>query len=152
MIIKALGHEPLPVYGDGQNVRDWLYVEDHAAALTLVLEAGRIGETYNIGGRNERTNLDVVRTICDLLDHKAPSAKGSHHRLISFVRDRPGHDRRYAIDASKLEAELGWRATETFETGLARTVAWYLENRTWWQAILERGYKVQRIGLSEASA
>jgi dTDP-glucose 4,6-dehydratase len=152
MIIKALSYEPLPVYGDGQNIRDWLYVEDHATALTLVLESGRVGETYNIGGRNERTNLDVVRTICGLLDRKAPSAKGSHHSLIAFVRDRPGHDRRYAIDASKLETELGWRAAETFETGLARTVAWYLENRAWWQAILDRGYKAQRIGLSEAKA
>ncbi len=146
MIIKALAGEPLPVYGDGQNVRDWLYVEDHARALTLVLEHGRIGETYNIGGHNERTNLHVVETICTLLDELAPSSRGSYHRLISFVADRPGHDRRYAIDASKLENELGWRAVETFETGLAKTVQWYVQNRSWWQKILDRGYKAERIG------
>ena len=147
MIIKGLAEEPLPVYGDGQNVRDWLYVEDHARALTLVLERGRVGETYNIGGRNERSNLVVVETICDLLDRLEPSARGSRRRLISFVADRPGHDRRYGIDASKLENELGWRATDTFETGLAKTVQWYLNNRSWWQAILDRGYEARRIGL-----
>ena len=147
MIIKGLNEEPLPVYGDGQNVRDWLYVEDHAKALTLVLECGRVGETYNVGGRNERTNLVVVQSICDLLDGLEPSARGSRRRLISFVADRPGHDRRYAIDPSKLENELGWRATETFETGLAKTVRWYLDNRSWWQAILDRGYRPERIGL-----
>ena len=149
MIIKGLAHEPLPVYGDGQNVRDWLYVDDHAKALTTVIERGRIGETYNVGGRNERANLAVVQSICDLLDELEPSTCGSRHRLISFVTDRPGHDRRYGIDASKLESELGWRAEETFETGLAKTVRWYLENRSWWQAILDRGYKAERIGLSE---
>ena len=149
MIIKGLAHEPLPVYGDGQNVRDWLYVDDHAKALTTVIERGRIGETYNVGGRNERANLAVVQSICDLLDELEPSTSGSRHRLISFVTDRPGHDRRYGIDASKLEGELGWRAEETFETGLAKTVRWYLENRSWWQAILDRGYKAERIGLSE---
>jgi len=148
IIIKGLADEPLPVYGDGQNVRDWLYVEDHAKALTHVVERGRIGETYNIGGRNERANLFVVQAICDLLDRLQPSARGSRHQLISFVADRPGHDRRYAIDASKLENELGWRAAETFETGLAKTVQWYLENRRWWQAILDRGYKAERVGLS----
>ena len=147
VIIKALAEEPLPVYGDGQNVRDWLYVEDHARALTLVLERGLVGESYNIGGRNERTNLAVVQSICDLLDRLAPSAHGSRRRLISFVADRPGHDRRYAIDASKLGNELGWRAAETFESGLAKTVQWYLENRSWWQTILDRGYKAERIGL-----
>jgi dTDP-glucose 4,6-dehydratase len=146
IIIKALAGDSLPVYGDGQNIRDWLYVEDHAKALTLVVERGRVGETYNIGGRNERTNLFVVETICDLLDRLAPSTRGSCHRLISFVPDRPGHDRRYAIDASKIERELGWRAVETFETGLAKTVRWYLDNRAWWQAILDRGYKADRIG------
>ena len=148
IIIKGLADEPLPVYGDGQNVRDWLYVEDHAKALTHVVERGRIGETYNIGGRNERANLFVVQAICDLLDRLQPSARGSRHQLISFVTDRPGHDRRYAIDASKLENELGWRAAETFETGLAKTVQWYLENRRWWQAILDRGYKAERVGLA----
>jgi dTDP-glucose 4,6-dehydratase len=147
MIIKGLAGEPLPVYGDGQNVRDWLYVEDHAKALTLVLERGRVGATYNIGGHNERANLVVVQLICGLLDRLEPSIHGSRRRLISFVADRPGHDRRYAIDASKLEDELGWRATETFETGLAKTVEWYLGNRSWWQAILNRGYKAERIGL-----
>jgi dTDP-glucose 4,6-dehydratase len=150
IIIKGLAHEPLPVYGDGQNVRDWLYVEDHARALTLVLECGRSGETYNVGGRNERANLAVVQAICDLLDRLQPSTRGSRQQLISFVTDRPGHDRRYAIDASKLENELGWRAAETFETALAKTVQWYLENRWWWQAILDRGYKAERVGLSEA--
>ena len=146
IIIKALAGESLPVYGDGKNVRDWLFVDDHARALTLVLEKGRISETYNIGGRNERTNLHVVEMICTLLDELAPLNRGSHHRLISFVTDRPGHDRRYAIDASKLENELGWRAAETFETGLAKTVRWYLQNRPWWQKILERGYKAERVG------
>ncbi|AMN43606.1 dTDP-glucose 4,6-dehydratase [Rhodoplanes sp. Z2-YC6860] len=147
MIIKGLAEDPLPVYGDGRNIRDWLYVEDHARALTLVLERGRIGQTYNIGGRNERTNLHVVTTICELLDRLEPSSHGSRQRLISFVADRPGHDRRYAIDAAKLESELGWRAVETFESGLAKTVQWYLDNRSWWQAILERGYKATRIGV-----
>ena len=147
VIVKGLAEEPLPVYGDGQNIRDWLYVEDHARALTLVVERGRIGETYNIGGRNERSNLVVVQTICDLLDRLEPCARGSRRRLISFVADRPGHDRRYAIDASKLENELDWRATDTFETGLAKTVQWYLNNRSWWQAILDRGYQARRIGL-----
>jgi dTDP-glucose 4,6-dehydratase len=151
MIIKGLAHELLPVYGDGQNVRDWLNVEDHAKALTHVLERGSIGETYNIGGRNERANLTVVQVICDLLDRFEPSSLGSRHRLISFVTDRPGHDRRYGIDASKLENELGWRAEETFDSGLAKTVRWYLNNRHWWQAILDRGYKPERAGLSELS-
>ncbi|KAA5595966.1 dTDP-glucose 4,6-dehydratase [Blastochloris sulfoviridis] len=147
MILKGLAGETLPVYGDGQNVRDWLYVEDHARALTLVVEHGRVGETYNVGGRNERTNLAVVETICDLLDRDAPQPAGPHRRLISFVTDRPGHDRRYAIDATKLETELGWRAQESFETGIDKTVRWYLENRAWWQAILERGYQAKRIGV-----
>jgi dTDP-glucose 4,6-dehydratase len=148
MIIKGLASEPLPVYGDGKNVRDWLYVEDHARALRLVLERGNVGETYNVGGRNERTNLHVVETICDLLDDMAPTADGSHRRLITFVADRPGHDRRYAIDASKLERELGWRAQENFETGIEKTVRWYIEERHWWQAILDRGYQARRVGLA----
>lgn len=147
VIIKGLAEDQLPVYGDGLNVRDWLYVEDHASALALVLERGGVGETYNIGGRNERTNIHVVRTICDLLDQMAPSRNGSRRRLISFVEDRPGHDRRYAIDAGKIERELGWRARESFETGLEKTVRWYLENRSWWQAIIERGYHAKRVGL-----
>ncbi|OKO73838.1 dTDP-glucose 4,6-dehydratase [Bradyrhizobium sp. AS23.2] len=146
MIIKGMAGESLPVYGDGQNVRDWLFVEDHAKALALVLERGAPGETYNVGGRNERTNLHVVQSICDLLDEEVPSGDGVRRRLISFVKDRPGHDRRYAIDASKLEGELGWRAEENFDTGLAKTVRWYCENRHWWQAILDRGYRKTRLG------
>jgi len=147
MIIKGLAGEKLPVYGDGQNIRDWLYVEDHAKALTLVLERGVVGETYNVGGRNERTNLHVVETICNLLDHVAPSSHGARRNLISFVTDRPGHDRRYAIDASKLEREVGWRAEENFETGIEKTVRWYVEQQPWWRAILERGYATKRVGL-----
>ncbi len=147
MIIKGLAGEPLPVYGDGKNIRDWLYVEDHAKALTLVLERGVVGQTYNVGGRNERTNLHVVETVCDLLDQVAPGATGARRNLISFVKDRPGHDRRYAIDASKIERELGWQADENFESGLSKTVRWYCENRTWWQSILDRGYQQARIGL-----
>ncbi|MBR0835601.1 dTDP-glucose 4,6-dehydratase [Bradyrhizobium manausense] len=147
IIIKGLAEEPLPVYGDGQNIRDWLYVEDHAKALTLVLERGAVGETYNVGGRNERTNLHVVESICDLLDGMSPRSAGPRRGLISFVADRPGHDRRYAIDASKLERELGWRADENFESGLAKTVRWFFDNRQWWQAILDRGYQQKRIGL-----
>ncbi|MBR0750742.1 dTDP-glucose 4,6-dehydratase [Bradyrhizobium jicamae] len=149
MIIKGLAGEPLPVYGDGQNIRDWLYVEDHAKALTLVLERGQIGETYNVGGRNERTNLHVVESICDLLDGIAPSAAGPRRKLISFVTDRPGHDRRYAIDATKLENDLGWRAEENFETGIEKTVRWYVDQQPWWNAILERGYTASRVGLSK---
>jgi dTDP-glucose 4,6-dehydratase len=149
IIIKGLAGEPLPVYGDGLNVRDWLYVEDHAKALTGVLERGKIGDTYNVGGRNERTNLHVVESICDLLDKFSPAASRSRRQLISFVTDRPGHDRRYAIDASKLERELGWRAQETFESGIAKTVRWYLDNETWWRSILDRGYTAKRVGLSK---
>lgn len=147
IIIKGLAGEPLPVYGDGQNIRDWLYVEDHAKALTLVLERGAVGETYNVGGRNERTNLHVVESICDLLDEMSPRTANSRRGLISFVADRPGHDRRYAIDASKLERELGWRADENFESGLTKTVRWFFDNRNWWQTILDRGYQQKRIGL-----
>jgi len=150
IIIKALGSERLPVYGDGQNIRDWLYVEDHAKALTLVLERGVVGETYNVGGRNARPNLEVVQTICDLLDVMRPTKHGPRRQLISFVTDRPGHDRRYAIDASKLENDLGWRAAENFDTGLKKTVDWYLKNEPWWRAILDRGYETQRVGLIQS--
>ncbi|MCC8969712.1 dTDP-glucose 4,6-dehydratase [Bradyrhizobium brasilense] len=149
MIIKGLAGEPLPVYGDGKNIRDWLFVEDHAKALTLVLERGEVGETYNVGGRNERTNLHVVESICDLLDEVVPAAAGPRRQLINFVADRPGHDRRYAIDATKLETELGWRAEENFETGIAKTVRWYVDEQLWWRAILEGGYKVERVGLNQ---
>ena len=151
MIIRGLAGHTLPVYGSGDNVRDWLYVEDHARALVLVVERGAVGETYNIGGRQELTNIEVVRQICRLLDQAAPSDK-ARESLIRFEIDRPGHDRRYAIDPSKIERELGWRAAETFETGLAKTVRWYLDNRSWWQAICDRGYQPNRIGLVRASA
>jgi dTDP-glucose 4,6-dehydratase len=149
IIIRALAEQSLPVYGDGQNVRDWLYVEDHARALTLVVERGAVGETYNVGGRNERTNIHVVKTICRLLDEMAPSPQGPRERLITFVTDRPGHDRRYAIDPSKIERALGWKPTHDFETGLAKTVKWFLDNRPWWQSILDRGYQAERIGLPQ---
>ena len=151
MIIKGLAGEKLPVYGDGQNIRDWLYVEDHAKALTLVLERGAIGQTYNIGGRNERTNLQVVRAICDLLDELSPHSSGSRRDSILFVADRPGHDRRYAIDASKIERELGWTAEKNFESGIESTVRWYIEQKDWWKAILTRGYAPTRVGLSQRS-
>ncbi len=148
MILRGLSDQPMPVYGDGLNVRDWLYVEDHARALALVLGKGVVGETYNIGARNGRTNKEVVETICDLLDGLRPSKRGSHRSLIEFVADRPGHDRRYAIDPTKVEQELGWRPAETFETGLAKTVQWYLDNQSWWETILQRGYAPERIGLA----
>jgi dTDP-glucose 4,6-dehydratase len=146
IIIGALSEKSLPVYGDGQNVRDWLYVEDHARALALVVERGTIGETYIIGSRNERTNIHVVKAICSLLDKITPSSNGPRERLITFVTDRPGHDRRYAIDPSKIERELGWTATETFESALEKTVHWYVSQRLWWQSILDRGYRVERLG------
>jgi len=146
IILNALEGKPLPVYGDGQNARDWLYVEDHARALRLVLERGRVGETYHIGGRNERSNIAVVRAICRLLDEMQPDAGGARERHISFVADRPGHDRRYAIDPSKIERELGWRPAETFDSALAKTVRWYLRNQDWWRNILKRGYRPERIG------
>ncbi len=130
-------------------MRDWLYVEDHAKALTLVLQHGQVGHTYNIGGRNEQTNLRVVERICDLLDHIEPWTSGSRRQLISFVKDRPGHDRRYPIDASKLERELGWQAEESFESGLEKTVRWYVNQQPWWRAILARGYKAERAGINQ---
>jgi dTDP-glucose 4,6-dehydratase len=142
MILNALGGKALPVYGDGKNIRDWLYVTDHCAAIRLVLKRGRVGETYNVGGRNERTNIDVVHTICDLLDEMRPRADGKRYReQIAYVKDRPGHDQRYAIDAAKLETELGWRATENFESGIRKTVAWYLENPAWVQSVVSGDYK-----------
>jgi len=144
-ILNALAGERLPVYGKGENVRDWLYVEDHARALDLIAERGRVGETYNVGGRNERQNIDVVRTICDVLDRIRPSNQ-PRQELIEFVTDRPGHDARYAIDASKLETELGWRARENFDTGIEKTVQWYLDNEWWWQPLRDR-YDGQRLGL-----
>ncbi len=153
LILKALGGEKLPIYGKGENVRDWLYVEDHAAALRLVLEQGRPGETYNIGGSAERRNIDVARQVCAILDDLLPqSPHRPHGDLITFVADRPGHDLRYAIDSSKIEGELGWTPRETFETGLERTVAWYLENRPWWERILSGEYRVERLGLGRGRA
>ncbi|HEY6258187.1 MAG TPA: dTDP-glucose 4,6-dehydratase, partial [Xanthobacteraceae bacterium] len=150
IIIRGLKEQSLPVYGDGGNVRDWLHVEDHARALALVLERGAVGATYNIGACEERPNIAVVKTICALLDEVAPSPAGARERLITFVPDRPGHDHRYAIDPTKIERELGWRAAETFESGLRKTVRWYVENRPWWQSLLDRGYQAERIGLAGA--
>lgn len=147
IIIRALGGEPLPVYGDGSNVRDWLYVEDHARALCAVFEGGTPGETYNIGGNAERRNIEVVRAICAELDVRQPRADGlSYSEQITFVTDRPGHDQRYAIDATKIRDELGWQPQMTFEQGIAATVAWYLERRDWWEPILQRRYATQRLG------
>ena len=141
MIANALAGKALPVYGDGMNVRDWLYVGDHCSAIRRVLEAGRLGETYNVGGCNEMPNIEVVRTICRLLDEARPDAAGPHARLITYVTDRPGHDRRYAIDARKIERELGWRPAETFETGFRKTVRWYLEHTDWTARVLSGAYK-----------
>ncbi len=151
MIIRGLAGESLPVYGDGQNIRDWLHVEDHARALRHVLEHGRIGETYNVGGRSERSNLGVVELICDTLDRLRPMQPDDRRQLITFVADRPGHDRRYAIDASKIERELGWTPRETFDSGLEKTVAWYLANAPWWQTILGNGYRADRVGLGSST-
>ncbi len=145
-ILNALEGKPLPVYGRGENVRDWLFVDDHAEALILVLRRGAVGETYNVGGCSERRNIDVVTTICDILDEIAPRAAGSHRELITFVTDRPGHDLRYAIDCSKIERELGWRAQETFESGLRKTVRWYIDNPAWWGAIRSGKYRGERLG------
>ena len=148
--LNALEGKPLPVYGDGSQVRDWLYVDDHARALRLVLDRGKTGETYNIGGHNEKTNLDVVRTICKLLDELVPdSAYKPHDSLITFVTDRPGHDLRYAIDADKIERELGWTPQETFESGIAKTIKWYLDNRQWCQHVQDGSYQRERLGVME---
>ena len=145
-VLNALEGMALPVYGTGSNVRDWLYVEDHARALGLILKGGLPGETYNVGGRNERRNIDVVNQICLCMDELLGSSS-RHDRLITFVTDRPGHDQRYAIDASKLENELGWRAQETFETGIKKTVRWYLERSDWWKPLRETIYRGERLGL-----
>ncbi|KWI94641.1 dTDP-glucose 4,6-dehydratase [Burkholderia ubonensis] len=141
MIANALAGKPLPIYGDGQNVRDWLYVGDHCSAIREVLARGVPGETYNVGGWNEKKNLDVVHTLCDLLDGARPKATGSYRDQITYVKDRPGHDRRYAIDARKLERELGWKPAETFETGLAKTVSWYLDNQAWVDDVVSGEYR-----------
>jgi dTDP-glucose 4,6-dehydratase len=141
MIVNALAGKPLPVYGDGQQIRDWLYVKDHCSAIRAVLAGGRLGETYNIGGWNEKANIDIVKTVCALLDELKPDAAGPYSRLITYVTDRPGHDRRYAIDARKVERELGWRPAETFETGIRKTVEWYLANAEWVAEVQSGAYK-----------
>ncbi|MFT4996763.1 MAG: dTDP-glucose 4,6-dehydratase [Chitinophagales bacterium] len=154
IIINALHGKPLPIYGKGDQIRDWLYVEDHARALLTVLERGAIGETYNIGGHNERQNIEVVKTICQILEELAANNEnsllsgkaGGFEALIEYVKDRPGHDLRYAIDASKMQQELGWAPVETFESGIRKTVQWYLANEQWWQNVLDGSYQLQRIG------
>ena len=149
MILNALEGKPLPIYGDGSQIRDWLYVDDHARALYRVLTTGRLGETYNIGGLNEKKNIDVVKTICAIMDetvtHK-PDGVNKFEDLITFVTDRPGHDMRYAIDAAKIGAELGWRPVEDFASGIRKTVAWYLDNQPWWQRVVDGSYRLERIG------
>jgi dTDP-glucose 4,6-dehydratase len=145
-ILNALEGRPLPVYGKGENVRDWLYVEDHARALLLIVERGRVGHSYNVGGNCERSNISVVRAICALMDELAPDSVGPRERLISFVADRPGHDLRYAIDARKIRQELGWGPQESFETGLRKTIEWYLTNRHWWERIRAGVYRGERLG------
>lgn len=152
VILSALQGRELPIYGDGSQIRDWLYVEDHAQALCKVAFSGEVGETYNIGGHNEQTNIYVVRKICDLLEELAPEKPvgvSKYEDLIAFVTDRPGHDLRYAIDASKIQNELGWTPEETFETGLRKTVVWYLENRTWWERVLSGDYRLERVGANK---
>lgn len=144
--LNALEMKTLPVYGDGSNVRDWLYVRDHARALLLILQKGRLGEKYNVGGNNERTNLEVVHAICDTLDELRPADK-SRRELIEFVTDRPGHDARYAIDSTRLQTELGWKAEENFESGLAKTISWYLGNEDWWRPLRDKKYAGERLGL-----
>ncbi len=153
MILNAISAKPLPVYGDGNQIRDWLYVDDHARALMTVFEKGRVGETYNIGGHNEKKNIEVVRQICALLEELAPEKKsgiGRYEDLITYVKDRPGHDVRYAIDAGKIQRELGWVPQESFETGLRKTVAWYLANTDWWERVLSGDYQLNRIGISNS--
>jgi len=152
MILNALDGKPLPVYGKGTQVRDWLYVEDHARALYKVVTEGKVGETYNVGGHNEKQNIEVVRTLCALLDELAPQKPvgvENYQDLITFVQDRPGHDLRYAIDASKIQRELGWVPSETFETGIRKTVEWYLDNMTWCQHVQDGSYQRERLGVSE---
>ena len=146
MITKALNFESLPVYGDGKNIRDWLFVTDHCKAIETVLKKGKIGEVYNVGGNEEKQNIEVVHTLCDILDEVAPNSGKSRRDLITFVKDRPGHDQRYAIDSSKLQNELGWKPEETFESGIRKTVQWYLDNKTWCDRVLDGSYQGQRLG------
>ena len=146
IIFNAINGKKLPIYGDGSNIRDWLFVEDHCSAIHRVIQRGKLGETYNIGGHNEKTNLQVVETICDLLDELQPKEKGSYREQITFVKDRPGHDQRYAIDAGKIGQELSWQPKDTFETGFRKTIKWYLNNHNWVKNILSDGYRVTRLG------
>jgi dTDP-glucose 4,6-dehydratase len=142
VILNAFNGKPLPIYGDGRQIRDWLYVSDHCSAIREVLAKGKVGETYNIGGWNEKANIDVVKAICSILDELAPRSDSKpYEEQIAYVKDRPGHDRRYAIDASKLERELGWRPTETFETGIRKTVQWYLDNPVWVEGVVSGSYR-----------
>ena len=155
MILNALQGKPLPIYGDGKQIRDWLYVDDHARGLLTVLETGALGETYNIGGWNEMQNIDVVKIICSLMDELVddkPAGVDRFEDLITYVKDRPGHDVRYAIDATKIDRELGWRPAESFETGIRKTVRWYLENREWWERVLDGSYQLERIGAGGRAA
>lgn len=149
VILNALDGKPLPIYGKGENIRDWLYVDDHARALFRVVSTGQPGRTYNIGGNNEKTNLEVVQTICDMLDKLCPRKQGRYRDLITFVPDRPGHDLRYAIDATRIKNELGWQPQETFDSGIEKTVRWYLENDWWWRPIREKKYAGQRLGVKK---
>lgn len=146
VILNALEGKPLPIYGKGENVRDWLYVDDHVRALETIMLRGRVGQSYNVGGRSERSNLAVVEAICDVLDRRRPMSSGHHRDLIRFVPDRPGHDRRYAIDPSKIEQELGWRALESFESGIEQTIDWFLANESWWRPIRDGTYRGERLG------
>jgi dTDP-glucose 4,6-dehydratase len=149
MILNCLEEKPLPVYGTGENIRDWLYVEDHCDAIYTILQKGTIGETYNVGGNNEIKNIQIVEAICDVLNDIHPAGSGkSYHELITFVKDRPGHDFRYAIDASKLKKETGWEPKESFNTGIQKTIEWYLKNEEWWRTIQENTYKQERLGIS----
>ena len=149
MILSCLEEKPLPVYGTGENIRDWLYVEDHCDAIYTILQKGTIGETYNVGGNNEIKNIQIVEVICDVLNDIHPAGSGkSYHELITFVKDRPGHDFRYAIDASKLKKEIGWEPKESFNTGIQKTIEWYLKNEEWWKTIQENTYKQERLGIS----
>jgi len=151
-ILKILSGQQIPVYGKGENVRDWLYVEDHVEALVRVVQQGSVGETYNVGGNNERSNIELVHLLCELMDELAPATSGKpHHELITFVADRPGHDLRYAIDATKIKRELSWTPSEDFQSGFRKTVVWYLENRAWWGPLLGEGQSPKRIGLGEKS-
>lgn len=152
MILNALAGKPLPVYGNGMQIRDWLFVEDHARALYKVVTEGKVGETYNIGGHNEKANIEVVSTICELLEELVPNKPDGvnlYKDLITYVKDRPGHDVRYAIDAAKIERELGWKPQETFESGIRKTVEWYLNNKTWWSRVLDGSYSMERLGTGE---